>query len=378
MKLGVDLSSLEELKEIGAKYSYMGKEIEPLSFFSHHSHISTIRIRLWNDPYDEDGNPYGGGTNDLPTFINIAKKAMKEGMKVMLDFHYSDFYVDPARQTLPKAWKDISSLDELANVLYEYTYKTLKEIKDNGIDLESIQVGNEITHGMLWPFGEIRNEYDPIKGGGWKGLSILLKHAIKACKEIYPNSKIVIHLEHSGSFNEQDEYLSHIIAEGVEFDVIGESYYPFWHGPFPMFKDCISRIKEKYKKEIWVTELGYEYMSTGVEPDLTWVTDVKEDDFVVGNVNGRIPFPQTKEGQRDYIAMMLKICKELGIGMIFYWEPAWIYMPGNGWAKPAGERYCGLTPSEPVNTWVIETFFDLKGEANPSIDVFTQEYVDKL
>ncbi|MCR5505819.1 MAG: arabinogalactan endo-1,4-beta-galactosidase, partial [Bacilli bacterium] len=307
----------------------------------------------------------------------LAKKAQKEGMEVMLDFHYSDFYVDPSRQKLPKAWEKYSSLEEIEKVLYQYTLNTLKEIKDNDIDLSAIQVGNEITHGMVWPYGDNEKEFDPIKGGGFKGLAILLKAGIKACKEIYPRAKTIIHLEHSGSWDKQEWYFDQIFKEGVDFDVIGESYYPYWHGPFSMFEDCITKLKNKYHKEVWVVELGYQYEPTP-NPNYAEVTDAKEGDFIIGNVNGRIPFKQSKQGQADYIAMMLKICKRLGIGMVCYWEPAWIYLPNNGWASDAGQIYCGLKPSAPFNVWDIETFFDKKGAANPVVEVFNQKYVDSI
>ena len=113
MKLGVDLSIMDELEKLNPVYKYQGKEIEPFHFFASHSGISVVRIRLWNRPYDDNGNPYGGGTNDLDCFIRLAKKAQKEGMKVMLDFHYSDFWADPSRQLLPKDWKELKTLDEV-------------------------------------------------------------------------------------------------------------------------------------------------------------------------------------------------------------------------------------------------------------------------
>ena len=377
MKLGVDLSVQEELKNFNPKYYYQGKEIEPFHFFATHSKISTVRIRLWNHPYDINGNPFGGGTNDLNTFLKLAKKAKEEGMDVMLDFHYSDFWVDPSRQTLPQAWKN-KSFKEVVNLLYEYTRDTLKTIKENDIDLVAIQIGNEISHGMVWPFGDNEKEFSEELGGGFKGLSMLLKAGCKASKEIYPSAKRIIHLEHSGSYDMQDWYFSNIVKEGVDFEVIGESYYPYWHGPFSMFKDCITRLKEKYHKEIWVVELGYEFMPLPEDHDFSEVTDAKEGDFIVGNVNGRVPFPKSKEGQKDYIALMLKICKELGIEMVCYWEPTWIYLENNGWASEAGQIYCGLTPAPAGNAWAIETLFDFEGNANPAIDVFTQDYVDKL
>ena len=183
MKLGVDLSIQEELNKLNPKYYYKDKEIEPIHFFAKHSKLEAIRIRLWHHPYDNEGHPYGGGTNDLDTFIRLAQKAMKENMKVVLDFHYSDFYVDPSRQRLPKAWEKIKSYQEMVDTVYQYTFATLKRIKDEGIDLLAIQVGNEITHGMLWPYGNIENEFNEVTGGGFKGHCGLLKAGIKACNE---------------------------------------------------------------------------------------------------------------------------------------------------------------------------------------------------
>ena len=261
--------------------------------------------------------------------------------------------------------------------LYSFTLNTLKTIKENNIDLYAIQVGNEITHGMVWPYGDTEQEFNPITGGGFKGHCGLLKAGIKACREIFPLAKIALHLEHSGSYDMQDWYFSNILEYDVDFDVIGESYYPYWHGPFSLFKDCIHRLKEKFKKEIWVLELGYQFIPTK-DPDYSEVTDAKEGDFIVGNVNGRIPFEQTKIGQADYIAMMLKICKDLDVGLICYWEPTWIHKPMLPWADLPGQAYCDLIPAPAGNAWDVETFFDFEGEANPVIDIFTQQFVDSI
>ncbi len=377
MKLGIDLSIQDELDELNPKYTYQGKEIEPFHFFAEHSHVDMVRLRLWNNPHDEEGRPYGGGTNDLATFLRLAKRAKKEGMEVMLDFHYSDFWADPSHQQLPKAWLGLKSIHEAEAALYQYTRATLVTVKASGIDLVAIQVGNEITHGMSWPFGETWNEFSEERGGGFDGLAILLKAGIKACREIYPEAKIVLHLEHSGSFDMQEGYWDKLLDRGVDFDVMGESYYPYWHGPFSMFEDCVGKLIAKYKKEVWVVELGYQYEPT-INPDYSEVKDAKEGDFIIGNVNGRIPFPQSKQGQAEYVGMMLGICKRLGVGAVCYWEPTWIYVPGNGWGKEPGQRYLGFEPAPAGNAWAIETFFDQQGEANPVVEVFTKQYVNSL
>ncbi len=377
MKLGVDLSIADELEPLGPRYFYDGKPVEPFHFFASHCGVSLLRVRLWNDPHDKDGNPYGGGTNDLDCFLRLAKRAKKEGMDVMLDFHYSDFWADPSHQTLPKEWERLKTMDEVRLALYQFTKKTLETIKENGIDLAAIQVGNEITHGMVFPFGEIIREYNPVNGGGFYGHTLLLKEGIKACREIFPKAKIVLHLEHSGSYDMQKGYWDYLVEQGVDFDVMGESYYPYWHGPFSMFEDCISRLIKEYGKEVWLVELGYQFVPDPY-PNYDEVKDAKEGDFITGNVNGRIPFEQSKQGQRDYIALLLEICKRIGIGYVCYWEPAWVYCQGNGWAKDPGQRYLGFEPAPAGNGWAYYTFFDGEGHANPVVDVYTQDYIDSL
>lgn len=373
MKLGVDLSVMDELQSLNPQYTYQGKPIEPFSFFAKHSGVSMVRLRLWNDPYDEQGRPYGGGTNDLPCFIRLAKKAIANGMEVMLDFHYSDFWVDPARQLCPKAWRN-KTFDEVVQLLGDYTRDTLLAIKKEGIDLAAIQVGNEITHGAVWPYGETLNAFDPKIGGGFEGLCALLKAGCAACKEVYPNAKTLIHLEHSGSHEMQDGYFMLLEKFGVDYDVIGESYYPFWHGGFPDFEDNISKISKKFKKPIWVVEAGYEF--TGC-PNPDYV-DEEADASIPTDILGNVPFPHTKQGQADYLAKLLEVCKKLGIEMVFYWEPTWIYLPNNGWADEAGQVYCGLKPEPPVNDWDRQCLFGFDGGANPGVDVFTQKFVDSI
>ena len=377
MKLGVDLSMQDELNEFHPVYKYHNKEVEPFSFFANHSHIDMVRIRLWHNPHDEDGNPYGGGTNDLDCFIRLAKKAKENGMKVLLDFHYSDFWVDPSKQKLPKAWVG-KTYKEVVQLVEEYTRDVLLKAKENDIDIAAVQVGNEITNGMLHPFGEVSKTYSEETGGGFEGFTTLLKAGFKAVKEVYPNAKRILHVEHSGSKDLQEWFFSNVSKFNVEYEVIGESYYPYWHGPIKDFEENITYIEQKYGKEIWVMELGYEYAESRVEGHHAEFSEEDGDDFIVGNINGKVPFPITKEGQADYIKKILQICKKLGIGRVFYWEPAWIYVEGQGWAKDAGQRYFGLDPLPAENDWANETLFDFDGQANPAVEYFTQDYVDSL
>lgn len=376
MLLGVDLSMLDELSSLNPVYRYDGIEVEPFDFFANRCKTKMTRIRLWHNPYDDNARPYGGGTNDFNCFLRLAKKANAFGMSVLLDFHYSDFWVDPGRQKLPKAWANLSYA-QLIDTIYGYTKSVLEEAKANDIDIGAIQVGNEITNGMLHPFGDVWKEFDPALGGGFEGHVALLSSAIRACREIYPSAKIVIHLEHSGSPEIQIPYIERIVSMCLDFDVIGESYYPYWHGGFDCFENNITQLIERFGKEVWVVEMGYEYMTSKVPGHHCELHDPDNPDFQVGNIHGRIPFEGSKEGQANYLKTFLALCKRIGIGLVCYWEPCWIQMEV-GWAKEAGQIYCGLVPSKAYNDWSNECLFDEDGNANPAVDVFTQDYVDSI
>lgn len=375
MKLGVDLSIQDELNEFHPIYRYDGKEIEPFSFFKNHSNIDVVRLRLWHHPFDENGRPYGGGTNDIGCLLRLARKAKEVGLKVLVDFHYSDFWTDPSRQLPPKAWKNLS-LEELKIELYKYTKNVLESLKKEDIDVIAVQVGNEITNGMIFPFANVWEEKDGM--GGFYNHVSLFNEGYRAVKEVYQDAKVICHLEHSGSHDMQNYYFSKMISCGAKFDVIGESYYPYWHGGFPLFIDNIIKLKEKFDKEIWVVEMGYEYETSRLANHHFEYKNMGGDEFNVGNLSGRIPFPINKEGQKNYLKAFLSLCKSLGIGMVFYWEPTWIFLPHQGWAKEAGQIYLGLSPEEASNDWANETLFDFEGNACPAIDIFTQQFVDSL
>ena len=378
MKLGVDLSTLDEFEKQHPSFTYHGEKVDPYEFFSHHSNIKTLRLRLWHHPYDDKGRPYGGGTNDFEATLRMAKRAKEAGMNILLDFHYSDFYVDPSRQRVPKAWED-KNYQQIIEELSNYTKKTLLDLKSNDIDVMGVQIGNEITNGMLFPYGKLDVEYTPENGGGFQGLATLLKTAAKSVREVYPKAKIVVHLENSGNNGVQDWYFSNLTKYFNDFDVIGESYYPYWHGGLPNLIDNVTKLKAKFHKEIWLVEMGYEYAESLVPGHHCEYADRTEPEFQPNNPDGRIPFPITKQGQVDYLKKLLQLCVNAGVEYAFYWEPCWILLPDSGWAKPAGQIYCGLEPVENAdNDWANETLFDFSGEATPGSDIFTQQYVDTL
>ena len=148
---GVDLSVVAEVEELGAKYYDNGVQGDIFDILKNYG-VNSVRLRLWNDPYTEDGVPYGAGTNDLEVYKKLSKRAMDHGMSILLDYHYSDFWADPGKQRVPKAWRGMDA-DQLEQAVYDYTRETLLEMKDAGVLPQLVQVGNELTNGLMWPLG---------------------------------------------------------------------------------------------------------------------------------------------------------------------------------------------------------------------------------
>ncbi len=364
MDLGIDVSTYFEVLDAGGKFYKDGKEIDPLLEFSKNN-VKHMRIRLWNNPYSDKGDKYLGGTCDLDNFIRLSKLAISKGFKIYLDIHYSDFWADPGKQIKPKAWKDLSG-DDLIYEVYKFTLQTLKTIKENNIDLEMIQVGNEITNGMLWPDGRLTENEDGTRGN-YEYFSSLLKSGFKACKEIYPNALRMIHLERSYDNKVYTEFFTEMEKNNVEYDVIGASYYPYWHGTKEQLFDNLSKCKKRFNKKLVIAELGYAFT---LEDYI--LKDNEPNNLVINNdtFNVESKYPITKEGQAAFILDFLKMAKENDISQIYYWEPAWI--PGDNicWTSVSGEEYINELNKPTRNEWANQCLFDYSGNMNPSFDSY--------
>lgn len=368
MFLGIDASTQKEVDAKNPHYFYEGKEIDPWVFLHDHNDVKSMRLRLWIDPYDEKGNPYGGGTNDFPTFVELAKRALKDGYQILLDIHYSDFWCDPGKQFLPKSWRGLS-LAETCSMMYEYTKKTLLDLKKEGIEISYIQIGNEITNGMLWPLGKLGDKDENGVRTGYGNLSLLLKSGIKAAREVLPTAKLVIHLERSGDKEAHEEFFREIAKRNVDFDIIGLSYYPYWHGTFDMVFANVDNLKAKFDKPIWIVETGYGFT---MEP---FVSNGNYGDNLISEAffkqtNVYRPFPLTKEGQHDFVHTLIDKAREHHVGAIYYWEPFWLPLPGLEWASVAGETYTGETNKPTHNEWANQCLFDYEGNATPALDAY--------
>ena len=186
--MGMDLSTMLELERCGAKYYDQGKEKDILDIMKDYD-VDTIRLRLWNHPYSESGEAYGAGCNDLAETIAIGKRVTDAGFGVLLNFHYSDFWADPGKQIKPKAWAFYNA-DQLEQAVYDYTKESLQAVLDAGVHVTMVQVGNEVTNGLLWPEGQKPN-YDNI--------ARFISAGIKACREVKAEIPLMIHLDNGGN-----------------------------------------------------------------------------------------------------------------------------------------------------------------------------------
>ena len=328
---GMDLSTLLELERCGAKYYDHGKERDILDIMRDYD-VDTIRLRLWNDPYSETGEPYGAGCNDLAETIAIGKKVSDAGFGVLLNFHYSDFWADPGKQIKPKAWKDFDA-DQLEQAVYEFTEDSLRKVLEAGVNVTMIQVGNEVTNGLLWPEG-LKPNYDNI--------ARFISSGIRACRAIKPEIPLMIHLDNGGNNEMYRDWFDHYMERGEDFDYIGLSYYPFWHGTTENLTSVLKNVASTYKKDVMVAETSWAYtLDDGDDDSNTVPSKVTADNLKKYDIS-----PQ---GQADEIRAVAEAVNNIGdndgdgendgLG-VFYWEPAWV---------PVGSG--GKDNAELVDTW---------------------------
>ncbi|WP_373892434.1 glycosyl hydrolase 53 family protein [Weissella confusa] len=392
---GVDVSSYEALKEAGVKYyDYDGNEA-PLMKILAESGVNYIRLRIWNNPYNDKGQTYGGGASDVAHELKIAKEAKQYGMKVLLDFHYSDFWADPAQQILPKAWKNHSQA-QLEQDVYNYTSDTVKKFTDAGVNVGMVQIGNEITNGMM---GITTNrDKGESYSGVWddanksKNLTALLNAGSKAVRKTAPNALITVHIE-TPEMNKYDDIMSVLKANNVDYDVLGSSYYPYWSvsakANTPETLTAVQKMAgEKYGKLFAVMETA-------------WVNSLQDADGTPNSIGDeQSDWQNTKaygvgpQGQVDELSDLYKtmMSQPNGLGA-FYWEPAWVPVKAgwNNWQanKDAAEKYgtgwassgaLGYFPDEKMyyngkpawggTSWDNNTLFDDRGYALQSLKFY--------
>ncbi|MBQ7390275.1 MAG: glycosyl hydrolase 53 family protein [Clostridia bacterium] len=364
MILGIDVSTYLEELEHGAKYYDGNKEIDPLDAFIKNG-VDSMRIRVWNDPYSESGEPYLAGSCGIDNYVKLARLAKEKGYSIMLDFHYSDFWADPGKQMIPKAWRDYD-IDEMAGAVYGFTRQILTTAIKEGVAPEYIQVGNEITNGILWPIGRLTEGEG--ERGNYENLLRLLDAGCRACRDTVPEARIILHLERSNDKAIYREFFTKVANAGIDYDIIGASYYPYWHGtPEELFENL--EASKRFGKELMVVELGYGFTTKG------YVQGGEERRLVIDPERAYIPgftekYPVTPEGQESFVRDFLDKAREHGISGVYYWEPLWL--PGEGicWASEAGQAYIHEEGKSTANEWANQCLFDYEGRKLPAFDAY--------
>ena len=365
--IGADFSTLEETERLGGVFYENGKAVRLEECLAGNG-VSSVRLRIWNDPYSADGTEYGGGTCDKERIIRIAKRAKAQGMSVMLDFHYSDFWCDPSRQCVPKAWKN-KSLDEMCSALYNFTKETVDSFAKEGVSPEYIQVGNEITNGMLWPTGKLDWENSEGLSEGFDRLSRLVKagtDAVRACSD----AKIIIHLERSGDNKLWRDWFDNMTGRGLDFDIIGASYYPLWHGSFEELKANLDDMTERYNKDILIVETSYPFTEKHHDPEKKSL--VFGEDFLLPD-GSKPGYPFSIEGQTAFMHDLIETALKVKDGRckgIYYWEPGWLPLKNSTWATMAALKDIGEEEKGIGNEWANQCLFDYGGNVNPAINEF--------
>lgn len=363
---GMDASSVLSLENSGVTYyNYEGEEQDVFMTLAQ-SGVNYIRLRVWNDPYDENGNGYGGGNNDVATAIELGKRASKYGMKVCIDFHYSDFWADPKRQHAPKAWEGMSN-EEKCDALYEFTIESLTEMLDAGVNVGMVQIGNEINNGMS---GEI---------GMTKVMNLLESgsRAVHEISETYGKEiQIAVHYTNIENNYEIDKIASSLSEFGLDYDIFALSYYPFWDGTNENMQTVAKNIIENYGKKVMIAETSYCY--TSEDGDGSGNSLVGIDDLVDG-------YPATVQGQASMIRDICAAANEVGVLGIFYWEGTWIPVGeatadnspiweefGSGWASSYAADYDPLDAGLYYGgcSWDNQAMFDFDGYPLASLNVF--------
>lgn len=341
---GADISFTLQLERAGVQFSSEGK-LAPVERILHRAGADWVRLRIWNDP------PNGYST--ARSALVLARRAHRAGQKVLLDFHYADFWADPSKQPTPAAWQG-QELDELARTVRRYTRRTLDDFARAGVRVDMVQVGNEITAGMLWPLGQI---YVAGRPDDWSGFTTLLKAAVAGVREAHEAGggrapRVMVHIDRGGDNAGSRWFYDHILADDVDFDVIGLSYYPIWHGPLDHLQGNLDDLAGRYDKDLVVVETAYPWT----------LKNGDQLDNLVSSLD-QIPdaeiFPPTPRGQRAYFEglrrVLLDVPSDRGAGF-FAWEPEWI--PGVGWEPGAGN------PNDNM------TMFDWAGRGLPSLTAF--------
>ncbi|ONI92581.1 arabinogalactan endo-1,4-beta-galactosidase [Saccharothrix sp. ALI-22-I] len=328
---GADVSTLQRAADLGARYYYAdGTQGDPLDILKS-AGVNYVRLRIWNNPRS--------GYNNKDKVLQYARTVKAKGLKLMVDFHYSDTWADPGVQTKPAAWAN-HGIGQLQTDVYNYTHDVCTSLKAQGTTPDSVQIGNEINTGMLWPEGRVTND-------NFTNLGLLLKAGYNATKACNSGTQVIVHTARVESGARW--FYDGIRSQGVQWDVTALSYYCYWHGSTSGMAGVVSDMKSRYGKPVILAETAYPYTTSNFDGTANIITASQP---CAGH-------SATPAGQQANFAAVQNTSRNAGATGVFYWEPTWHAVPGNGW-DPADITNSG-------NGWENQAVFDRNGRINPDI-----------
>jgi arabinogalactan endo-1,4-beta-galactosidase len=357
--VGADLSMLDRILVRGDRYSLDGQPVDDVVSLFRQSGFDWARLRLFHSP-----SGHGAQCNDLAYTLKLAKTLHTAGYKLLLDLHYSDTWADPGKQYTPKAWAGLS-FSELEQAVYEYTVDVLKALAKEGIRPEMVQVGNEITPGMLWEHGRVadahstntvhwqQNESSNNKEA-WGRFGKLLKAGVSGVRDTLGTaSEIMLHIDRGGDIETNRWFFDNILEQGIDFQAIGESYYPFWHGMPDQLAETLDFLGKRYGKDLYLAEVAYPHCFHEMYKEA-----------LSGDQEGweklTRKYPLSPEGQEAFLRDVATIVQKSSHGRgLFYWAPEWIPPQVPGVEDEGDAPAC----------WA-RSLFDAKGNALPALNVF--------
>jgi len=346
MDLGADLSFTPQELAAGATFTDHGRKASPVTIMRDNG-ANYVRMRVWVDPPP--------GYSDLASDLALARAVHAAGMKIYLDIMYSDFWADPTKQNIPAAWAG-QDLAQLTATVQSYTQQVIGAFAHQGTPVDMVSIGNEIRNGILWPVGEV----DPTTGAGYDNLATLLKAGVAGARAATPPGHkllVMMHYDQGGNNQLSQAFYQNLVSRGVPFDVIGLSYYPFFHGTISAMRQNVDALATQFHKPIVIAETQYAWTLANGNNAIGDSTG----DFVWETSQISAGYPASPGGQLSFVTDELSILAQVPDGLgagLFYWAPDWI--PGVGWEPGAG------IGSPNVNL----TLFNFEGAALPSIGIF--------
>ena len=377
--LGMDVSSLIAEEQSGVRYyDFDGQEKDLLQILAENG-VTHIRVRVWNDPYDAQGRGYGGGNCDIENALQIGQRATQFGMKLIVDFHYSDFWADPAKQKAPKAWAEMT-LAQKEQAVYDFTYNSLVEIRSAGGNVGMVQIGNETTSGIA---GETGNA----------NMARIFKSGSSAVRQFSRSALVALHFTDPQNKDAMVWFADYLNEYNVDYDVFAVSYYPYWHGSLSNLTNVLDYAATKYNKFGMVAETSYANDLRDTDGHPNTVSEWNN------NTGENLLWEFTPQGQDEEVRAVMNAVNNVSNGKglgVFYWEGAWISVGdtrrlggsaydervaqnkllweryGSGWASSYSAEYDPDDAGIYYGGCAVENqaFFDPQGKVLPSLSVF--------